>query len=227
MAYEINEDEHVVELAPRAGAATASVIWLHGLGADGHDFVPLVPELRLPSTLSVRFIFPHAPVQAVTINNGYRMRAWYDIMGLTVDSPEDSRGVSQSATLVGSYIDRERGRGVAVDRIVIAGFSQGGAIALYAGLRYPESLAGVLALSTYLPLRDRLATEASSANRHTSILMCHGTQDPVVGLQLSQRSRDALLKLNYAVRWIEYPMRHELCPQEIQDISQWLTRILG
>jgi phospholipase/carboxylesterase len=227
MAYEINEEEHVVELTPRAGAATASVIWLHGLGADGHDFVPLVPELRLPSTLRVRFIFPHAPVQAVTINNGYRMRAWYDIMGLTVDSREDSLGVGRSATTVGSYIDRERGRGVAANRIAIAGFSQGGAIALYAGLRYPETLAGILALSTYLPLRDRLAAEASSANRHISILMCHGTQDPVVALQLSQRSRDVLLKLNYAVQWIEYPMRHELCPQEIQDISQWLSRILG
>jgi phospholipase/carboxylesterase len=227
MAYELSEEEHAVELTPRTDTPEASVIWLHGLGADGHDFVPLVPELRLAASLRVRFVFPHAPVRPVTLNNGYRMRAWYDIMGLAADSPEDSSGVGQASALVDTYISRERARGISANRIAIAGFSQGGAIALYAGLRYAETLAGVLALSTYLPLRDRLAAEASAANRQTPILMCHGSQDPVVGLQLGQRSRDVLLNLNFAVQWIEYPMRHELCPAEIQDISHWLARILG
>jgi phospholipase/carboxylesterase len=227
MAYDLTEDENAVVLTPRASAATASVIWLHGLGADGHDFAPLVPQLRLPSSLQVRFIFPHAPVRPVTLNYGFRMRAWYDLVGITADAPEDAAGVAQSAALVNGFIGRECEAGIAAKRIVIAGFSQGGAIALYAGLRFPEALAGVLALSTYLPLRDRLAAEASHANRSTPILMCHGTEDPVVALELGERSRDLLLRLGYAVQWIEYPMRHELCPAQIHDITQWLIRLLG
>jgi len=227
MAHNLTEDENAVVLTPGASTATASVIWLHGLGADGHDFVPLVPQLRLPASLHVRFIFPHAPVRPVTLNHGFRMRAWYDLMGIAADAPEDAAGVAQSAAIVDGYIGRERDAGIPVKRIVIAGFSQGGAIALYAGLRFPEALAGVLALSTYLPLRDRLAAEASSANRNTPILMCHGNQDPVVPLALGERSRDLLLRLGYSIQWNEYPMRHELCPVQVHDIALWLARLLG
>jgi phospholipase/carboxylesterase len=225
MTYRQTEDEEAVTLAPRAGKVTASVIWLHGLGADGHDFLSLVPELRLRS--SVRFVFPNAPVRPVSLNQGWPMRAWYDIQEISASAPQDAAGIAESAARIDEYLRRERADGVAAEHIVLAGFSQGGAMALHTGLRYSEGLGGILALSTYLPVHERLALEGSSANRRTPILMCHGRHDGVIALQLAERSRDMLLQLGYAVQWIEYPMQHELCAQEIQDISFWLQRILA
>jgi phospholipase/carboxylesterase len=227
MSYRLSEDEDAVLLAPSSASASASVIWLHGLGADGHDFVPIVPDLRLPPTLAVRFVFPHAPVRPVSLNHGAAMRAWYDIKVLSSDSAEDADGIADSATRIDGYLRRERALGIAANRIVIAGFSQGGALALYCGLRSEQTLAGILALSTYLPLRQRLAAEASAANRNTSILMCHGRQDPVVPLQYAMLSRDALMQEGYAVQWQEYPMQHEVCAQELADIAAWLRQRLA
>ena len=201
----------------------ATIIWLHGLGADGHDFEPIVPELGMPAAPAVRFVFPHAPVQPVTINGGARMRAWYDV---TNDGRQDAAGIRGSQTRVEALIARERARGIAPGAMVLAGFSQGGAIALQTGLRYPERLAGILALSTYLPLPDTLKQEASQANRDVPIFMAHGTQDPVIPLSWAARSRDSLTALGYAVEWHEYPMPHSVCAEEIADISRWLRRIL-
>ncbi|MGB5131096.1 MAG: alpha/beta fold hydrolase [Steroidobacteraceae bacterium] len=220
------ESADAVVLAP-ASAASASVIWLHGLGADGNDFVPIVPELHLPPGLAARFIFPHAPVRPVTINNGMRMRAWYDIMDLTPGGPQDEDGIRDSAAILERFIQRERQLGIAAGRIVVAGFSQGGAIALHAALRHAERLAGVMALSTYLPLRTLLAAEASPANRDLPILMCHGQFDPVLPLRLGSSSRDLLRAEGYAVEWKEYPMQHQVCMEEVQDISAWLQARLG
>jgi phospholipase/carboxylesterase len=227
MTYHTREDQDAVFLTPTAASPTASVIWLHGLGADGHDFVPLVPQLGLPAALSVRFVFPHAPVRAVSLNQGLRMRAWYDIKDLSIGAIEDAVGIADSAARLDGYLRREREQGIPANRIVLAGFSQGGAMALYSGLRRAESLAGVLALSTYLPLRDRLATEASDANRKTPILMCHGRHDPLVAIQIGRLSRDTLLQQGYAVQWNEYAMQHEVCTAEIDDIATWLQRLLG
>jgi phospholipase/carboxylesterase len=227
MSYRLSEDDEAVLLSPSTGTATASVIWLHGLGADGHDFVPIVPDLRLPPALAVRFVFPHAPVRAVSLNHGLAMRAWYDIKVLSIDSAEDADGIADSATRIGSYLQRERALGIASNRIVIAGFSQGGAMALHSGLRCEESLAGILALSAYLPLRQRLVTQASEANHSTPILMCHGRQDPVVAVQYGMLSRDALLQQGYDVQWKEYAMQHEVCAQELADIAAWLRQRLG
>lgn len=221
MSYTAHETDAAVTLEP-SGAANASVIWLHGLGADGYDFVPIVNELRLPSSVAVRFIFPHARVRPVTINNGYEMRAWYDIKALTRDAGEDDAGIRESEGVVRDYMTRETARGIAARRIVIAGFSQGGAIALHTALRHDEELAGIMALSTYLPLRALLATEANAANRNTPILMCHGTQDTVVPPQLGELSRDLLKGLGYAIDWRTYPMPHSVCQEEIDDISAWL-----
>ena len=215
------ESADAVVLAP-AAAPTASIIWLHGLGADGNDFVPIVPELRLPADLAVRFVFPHAPMRAVTINNGMRMRAWYDILDLTPGGPQDEAGIRDSASILGRFIQREREAGIAAGRIVVAGFSQGGAIALHAALRHAERLAGVMALSTYLPLRTTLAAEASAANCDLPILMCHGQFDAVLPLRLGSSSRDLLRTQGYAVEWKEYPMQHQVCLEEIHDISAWL-----
>jgi phospholipase/carboxylesterase len=208
----------------RAGAAEATVIWLHGLGADGHDFEPIVPELGLPPTLRLRFVFPHAPVQPVTINGGLAMRAWYDI---TNDGRQDAAGIRASQQRVEALIEREKSRGVAPARIVLAGFSQGGAIALHTGLRHPERLAGILALSTYLPLADTLAAEAHPANREVPIFMAHGTEDPLIPLARARASRDALRALGYQVEWHEYPMPHSVCAEEIAHIGAWLTRVLS
>jgi phospholipase/carboxylesterase len=202
----------------------AAVIWMHGLGADGHDFEPIVPELGMPASPGVRFVFPHAPLQPVTINGGAVMRAWYDV---TNDGRQDAAGVRASQGRVEALIARERKRGVGAGSIVLAGFSQGGAIALQAGLRHPERLAGILALSTYLPLPDTLEKEASQANRDLPIFMAHGTQDPVIPLSWAMRSRDHLLRLGYAVEWREYPMPHSVCAEEIADVGAWLRRILA
>ena len=203
----------------------AAVIWLHGLGADGHDFEPVVPELRLPQRLSLRFVFPHAPVRPVTLNQGMRMRAWYDILQLG-GGGEDDPGIRASQKSVEDLIAREGSRGIAPGRIVLAGFSQGGAIALQTALRSSERLAGTLALSTYLPLAATLAAERSAANRDLPIFMAHGSQDPMIPVDRARASRDALAALGYAVEWREYPMPHSICLEEISDISAWLTRVL-
>ena len=203
----------------------AAVIWLHGLGADGHDFEPIVPELRLPQRLSIRFIFPHAPVRPVTLNQGMRMRAWYDILQLG-GGREDEPGIRASQKAVEDLIAREGSRGIAARRIVLAGFSQGGAIVLQTSLRYPERLAGTLALSTYLPLAGTLAAERSALNQDLPIFMAHGSQDPMIPLDRARFSRDALAALGYPVQWREYPMPHSVCLEELADIATWLTQVL-
>ena len=214
-----------VEVEPRRGA-DASVVLLHGLGADGHDFESLVPELRLPASSAVRWVFPNAPVRPVTINGGARMRAWYDIAGLDRRVPQDEAGIRASAEAVRALLAREHDRGIASDRIVLAGFSQGGAIALFAGLREPARLAGVLALSTYLPLADRLDAEAHPANAAVPILMAHGTHDSMVPLALAEGSRALLLERGYDLDFRTYPMPHSLCAEEVTDIREWLLRVL-
>ena len=196
----------------------AAVIWLHGLGADGHDFEPIVPELELANP--VRFVFPHAPMRPVTINNGMRMRAWYDIFQFG-GGPEDEAGIRASQKLVEGLMAREKGK-----KIVLAGFSQGGAIALQTALRHPDALAGVLALSTYLPLSTTLAAERHAANQKTPIFMAHGRFDDIIPIDRARRSREMLEKLGYAVSWKEYPMPHSVCAEEIRDISRFLVRVL-
>ncbi|MEX2199165.1 MAG: dienelactone hydrolase family protein [Burkholderiales bacterium] len=205
-----------------AASPDASVIWLHGLGADGHDFEPVVPELRLPPTLRLRFVFPHAPVRPVTLNLGMRMRAWYDILQLG-GGPEDEAGVRASQGMVEALIERERSRGVAARRIVLAGFSQGGAIALHTGLRHGQRLAGILALSTYLPLAGSLQAERSEANRDVPIFMAHGELDDIIPITRAQQSRQALAAQGYAAQWHSYPMPHSVCGEEIADIAAWLA----
>jgi len=210
-----------IETAPKPAA---SIIWLHGLGADGNDFAPLADEIKLP--LAVRYIFPHAPMMPVTINGGYVMRAWYDISDAAIRR-EDEDGVRDSQKRVEALLAQEKSRGVGANRIVLAGFSQGGAIALQTGLRHPERLAGIMALSTYVPLADSLAAEASPANREVSIFMAHGSSDPMIPCARARASRDLLQQQNYAVEWHEYRMQHAVCPQEIADIGSWLRRVLA
>ncbi len=205
---------------------TASVIWLHGLGADGNDFVPIVPELGLPPALGLRFVFPHAPVRAVTINNGMRMRAWYDISAADLNNRADIAGVRQSQGELEALIAREKMRDVPSARIVLAGFSQGGAIALYAGLRHAERLAGILALSTYLVQADKLPAEAAAANRDVPIFMAHGTADPVVRFEWGQASRRALEANGNPVEWHEYRIEHSVCLEEVRAIGAWLAKLL-
>ena len=196
----------------------ASVIWLHGLGADGHDFEPIVPELGLSAP--IRFVFPHAPERAVTINNGMRMRAWYDIFQFG-GGPEDEAGIRDSQQLLGQMISAEK-----TEKIFLAGFSQGGAIVLQTALRYPKKLAGVLALSCYLPLAAKLPAEKNQANQDIPVFMAHGTLDPVVPIQKAKMSRDFLEQQGYKVEWHEYPMPHSVCPQEIMDISRFISKLL-
>ena len=208
---------------------TASVIWMHGLGADGNDFVPIVNELELDGTPAIRFVFPHAPMRPVTINNGYVMRAWYDVSFGDLEGKSrraDEQGVRESQAHITALIEREAKRGVAAEDIVLAGFSQGGAIALQTGLRYPRKLAGVIALSTYLPLAESLLQESAPANKATPIFMAHGTYDPVVPLMMGAGSMTLLSGLGYAVEWRQYPMPHSVCPEEIEDIGHWLRKIL-
>jgi len=205
---------------------SASVIWLHGLGADGHDFEPIAPELVRPGERSLRFVFPHAPVRPVTLNNGYRMRAWYDIHSLERLAMQDEAGIRASHAIVESLIRRENERGIRTDRIVLAGFSQGGAMSLYSGTRYPEKLAGIIGLSCYLLLESQLTTEKVAANQATPIFLGHGSQDPVVNPILGQESRRVLEQEGYAVEWHSYPMPHSVCPQEVADIAAWLRRVL-
>jgi phospholipase/carboxylesterase len=227
MAYKTDESADSVVLNPSA-APNAAVIWLHGLGADGFDFVPIVEELQLAATLPVRFVFPHARARPVTINNGFVMRAWYDIMSLGgARSTEDEAGIRESEGVVRGYIEQQIAAGIAAERIIIAGFSQGGAIALQTALRYPQRLGGVMALSTYLPLRQTLGKEATTANRDVPILMCHGSYDPMVPLTLGEASRDVLQSLGYGIEWHIYPMQHQVCMEEIADISAWLQARLA
>lgn len=226
MAYTSQESADAVVLNPGV-PATSAVIWLHGLGADGFDFVPIVNELRLPATLATRFVFPHAAPRPVTINNGFVMRAWYDITGFGPDRAEDDAGIRESDGVVRKYIEQQIAQGIPAGKIVLAGFSQGGAIAFQAGLRYPQRLAGIMALSTYLPLRASLPNEASAANRDVPILMCHGSHDGVVPPALGESSRDILVKLGYRVDWRSYPMAHQVCLEEVMDISRWLGERLA
>lgn len=209
-----------IETGPKPGAA---VIWLHGLGADGHDFEPIVPELRLPKP--VRFVFPHAPIRPVTINQGMRMRAWYDIFQFG-GGPEDEAGVCASQQIIEKLIDEEKRRGFAANKIVLAGFSQGGAIGLHTALRYPERLGGVMALSTYVPIAGSLEREASAANKDIPIFMAHGQFDDLIPLDRAKRSRELLEKLGYAVTWKDYPMPHAVCGEEIGDITRFLGRVI-
>ena len=221
----MQETADAVVLAPATQAA-ASVIWLHGLGADGHDFVPIVPELKLPASPGIRFVFPHAAVRAVTLNMGMRMRAWYDIKTLTAEGRADETGLRESIARLDALIAAERALGIESRRIVIAGFSQGGAVALHGALRYPEALGGVLALSCYLPLQAVLANELAEANRQTPILMCHGQHDPVLPLALGVAACNWLRAAGYRVEWKEYPMQHQVCLPEIQDIAAWLRTLV-
>lgn len=205
----------------------ASIIVLHGLGADGNDFVPIAQELDLAAAGAVRFVFPHAPQIPVTINGGMRMRAWYDIVGVDLVRREDEAGLRQSQSQVAALIDRERERGIAPSRIVLMGFSQGCAMTLMTGLRYPERLAGLVGLSGYLPLAAMLAAEQHDANRLVPIFLAHGTTDPVVPIARATASRDALSALGYSLEWHQYPMPHSVCPEEIADLERWLLSILG
>ena len=210
-----------------AASPGASIIWMHGLGADGHDFVDVVPELGLPARPGVRFVFPHAPMRPVTINGGYVMRAWYDIRDDGGVRREDSAGVRASQKAVEALIAREKERGVPAAAIVLAGFSQGGAMALHTALRHTERLAGVMALSCSLPLSDTLAGEAAPANRDVSIFMAHGTHDPMIPMARALRAREVLTGLGYRLEWHEYPMPHSVCVEEIAHVGAWLAKVLG
>jgi phospholipase/carboxylesterase len=212
-----------VETAPNPDAA---IIWLHGLGADGHDFEPIVPELVPRGMRAWRFVFPNAPVRPVTINRGMRMRAWYDIKGMDRGAVEDVEGFRDTDVQVRELISREVARAIPTTRIVLAGFSQGGAVSLYTAPRLADKLAGVMALSCYLPCQSSLRAEAAPANAATPIFMAHGRMDPVVPVSLGAKSRDFLQGLGYAIEWREYPMPHSVCPAEIADIRQFLLRVL-
>ncbi len=202
----------------------ASVIWLHGLGADGHDFEPVIPQLSIG--LPIRFIFPHAPVRPVTLNGGMPMRAWFDITDLDRDTSVDMQGIEDSCLEIVKLIEREIERGVLCENIIVAGFSQGGTVALRTALRYPQKLAGIMGLSTYVPQRDYLAREISDANRDTPVFLAHGSMDPLVPPLAGDEARRWLLSLDYSVEWHSYPMPHSVCPEEIGDIRQWLMRVL-
>ena len=213
-----------IESAPNP---TAAVIWLHGLGADGSDFVPIVRELDLSGCPAIRFVFPTAPTMPVTINGGYVMRAWYDILEQDLVRCEDEAGLRASQLQIDALIEAEKARGISADRIVLAGFSQGCAMTLQTGLRYPEKLAGLMCLSGYLPLRETVPAERSAANQQTPIFMAHGRMDPVVVIERAEKSRDILRDLGYQIEWTEYPMQHSVCAEEVDAIGKWLTQVLA
>lgn len=213
-----------IETGPKP---SASVIWMHGLGADGNDFVPIVHELDLIACPPIRFIFPNAPAMPVTINGGYVMRAWYDVLGADMVQREDERGLRASQAAIDALIAQEIQRGIHADRIVLAGFSQGSAMTLQTGLRLPEKLAGMLCLSGYLPLSSTVAAERHMANVNTPIFMAHGRADQVIPIDRDEKSRDFLQALGYKIEWHEYMMPHSVCPEEIVDIGRWLRRVLG
>lgn len=204
---------------------THAVIWLHGLGADGNDFAPVVPELKLPA-FGVRFVFPHAPMQPVSINGGFVMRAWYDIAGQDLDRRPDEKGIRQSAAMIEKLIEHEIQRSIPAHRIVLAGFSQGGVMALHSGLRHANRLAGIMSLSAYLPLSETLEKERHASNHGVPVFVAHGTTDNVVPMKLGTAARERLSALGYAVEWHQYPMPHSVCPEEIADIGVWLRRVL-
>ena len=205
---------------------TGAVIWLHGLGADGHDFAPIVPQLVSPNERALRFVFPHAPVRPVTLNGGMPMRAWYDILSLDRRAPQDEAGIRASGAIVDELIRRENQRGIPTERIVLGGFSQGGAISLFAGPRYPEKLAGIMGLSCYMLLEDLLPAERTRVNFQTPVFLAHGTQDPVVDIRRGTEARQLLEAGGYPVEWHTYPMPHSVCPQEADDIAAWLRKVL-
>ena len=213
-----------LETAPNP---TAAVIWLHGLGADGNDFVPIIPELKLSGCPGIRFIFPSAPSMPVTVNGGYVMPAWYDIIGRNLMDQEDAAGIQRSAAAIVELIEKEASRGITYDKIVLAGFSQGCAMALHIGLRFPHKLAGIIALSGYLPLAMTANLERHSANSSTPIFMAHGTYDPVVAPDRAEASYTALEKMGYAVDWNEYPMEHSINHEELMDISRFIQQVLA
>lgn len=213
-----------IETAPHP---TSSVIWLHGLGADGYDFVPVVEELDLAGLAPIRFIFPHAPMRPITVNGGMVMRGWYDITSIDFDTRrEDESGIRASAAILERFVARENERGIADRRIVLAGFSQGGAIVLHGGLRHPRRLAGIIALSTYLPLASTLVAECAQANRDVPLFMAHGLFDAVIPFDLGANSHELLLGGGYRVEWHQYQMDHAVCDEEINDIGAWLRRVL-
>ena len=214
-----------IEVEP-GGPARYTVIWMHGLGADGHDFEPIVPLLGLPPEAGVRFIFPHAPRRPVTINGGFVMRAWYDILEIGLNAPQDEAGFRDSAGLIGELIERENQRGIGTERIALAGFSQGGALTLYCGLRYARRLAGMIVLSAYLPLAERSAAEYSE-NLKTPIFMGHGSLDPMLPMELGNRSRQRLEQLGASVSWHHYPIAHTVSPEEITHVGSFLRDCFG
>lgn len=208
-------------------APTASVIWLHGLGADGHDFEPIVPELQWPVSLPLRFVFPQAPVRPVTLNNGQPMRAWFDLVKIGAHQPRDKAGMLESRAALERLIEQENTRGIPSHRIVLAGFSQGGSVVLYTGLQYKEKLAGIMALSTYLPVDEGMEFGVSQANAATPIFYAHGTQDPVVPLPLAEHTHRALESRGCKIEWRTYPMPHAVCPDEIAHLRTWLLGVFG
>jgi len=218
------EQLSTIEIQPEA-AHKYSVIWLHGLGADGHDFESLIPELHLTAATNTHFIFPNAPVQPVTINGGMSMRSWYDILEMSLERKVDIDGIYQSASLIEPLIRQEIDKGIASTNILLAGFSQGGVIALHAGLRHPHKLAGIVALSTYLPTIDRLQTERSAANKDTPIFMAHGIIDPIVAVESGKAAFDKLKSMDYNIEWHDYLMEHRLCVEEIEHISAFMNSI--
>ncbi len=207
---------------------SAAIIWMHGLGADANDFVPIVKELDLRNCPAIRFVFPNAPQIPVTLNGGYIMRAWYDIAaaGTDINKREDEAGLRLSQQQIEALIARENARGIATDKIILAGFSQGCAMSLQTGLRHPQKLAGIMGLSGYVPLADKVGEERHAANQNTSIFLVHGTVDPVIPIQRAQQSRDLLISLGYPVEWHDYWMQHSVAPQEIIDIGNWLRKVL-
>jgi phospholipase/carboxylesterase len=206
--------------------AEAAVIWFHGLGADGSDFVPMVPELNLPADHGVRFIFPNAPIRPVTLNQGMQMRAWFDIQGLKVEDKQDSKGIQESVQLAAQFINEQKTTGIPYEKIIVAGFSQGGAIALHIGLSFEHKLGGIIGLSTYLPLADALFDNKTTINKQIPIFMAHGTLDPLVPMWLGESSKNLLEEHNYPVAWHTYPMMHSVCENEIDDIGKWMRKVL-
>ena len=219
---DMNNSLEGITILPTKSAA-GSVIWLHGLGADGHDFADIIPKLSLPKDLHLRFIFPHAPIRPITLNSGMCMRAWYDIYSLSDLSREDKEGIAQAQRSINQLIEEEISKGVLSNHIVLAGFSQGGAMALHTGLRYLKSLAGIIALSTYLPLADQVAVEASVVNKKIPIFIAHGNSDPILPLTLGKQTFQLLNQLGYPVEWQDYTMGHQLCYEEIKAIGKWLS----
>jgi phospholipase/carboxylesterase len=206
-----------------------TVIWLHGLGADGHDFEPIVPELRLPDSLPLRFVFPHAPVRPITINAGMSMRAWYDIYSLDAHGRSDEAGIRESSAILVSLLEREKARGIKPEKILLAGFSQGGAIAIHTAMRSPEKLAGLMALSTWLPMPEAFAAEVvdnpDAGDTALPIFMAHGSQDPMLPVQMGRDAKELMIRNGFDVEWHEYPMAHQVCVEEINDIRSWMLQV--